>query len=214
MRRSSVKFDACSRDTDGHFLDYSCKNVYRSVEQIEKRHKMSTQTTKKATASTAKTTGSKTTGSKITTATSLAKTKAEMPATDAALAVADTTAGDASAVLVGSPQPVVAGPVMRKRELINAVVAKSGIKKKDAKPVIEAMLSVLGSALQDGRELNLQPMGKVKVNREKKLAEGKVLIARIRQARDLPTSEVASVEDKKPAKIKPAAASKTPAAAE
>ena len=179
---------------------------------------MTTQTTKKTTTSTTKTTGSKSTGSKSTspktpTATT-PTTKVAMPATDAAKAVADTTAGDASAVLVSSPQPVVAGPVMRKRELINAVVAKSGIKKKDAKPVIEAMLSVLGSALQDGRELNLQPMGKVKVNREKKLAEGKVLIARIRQARDLPTSEVASVEDDKPTKIKPATASDTPAAAE
>jgi DNA-binding protein HU-alpha len=103
---------------------------------------------------------------------------------------------------------------MRKRELINAVVAKSGIKKKDAKPVVEAMLLVLGSALQDGRELNLQPMGKFKVNREKKLADGKVLKARIRQARDLPTSDVASIEDEKQGKLKPAAATDAPAAAE
>ncbi|WP_223421131.1 HU family DNA-binding protein [Tateyamaria pelophila] len=101
----------------------------------------------------------------------------------------------APSVVVNAPQPVVAGPMMRKKELINAVVAKSGIKKKDAKPVIEAMLEVLGSALQDGRELNLQPLGKVKVNREKKLAVGKVLITRIRQARDLPPSVVADDPD-------------------
>lgn len=114
----------------------------------------------------------------------------------AAKTVAETASSDASpSVVVNAPQPVVSGPVMRKRELIDAVVAKSGIKKKDAKPVIEALLEVLGSALQDGRELNLQPMGKVKVNREKKMAVGKVLIARIRQARDLPPSVVAALPD-------------------
>lgn len=94
--------------------------------------------------------------------------------------------------VVSALKPVVTGPTMRKRELIEAVVKKSGIKKKDAKPVIEAMLLVLGSALQDGRELNLQPLGKIKINRERKRPEGKVMIAKIRQARDLPTSEVAA----------------------
>ncbi len=118
--------------------------------------------------------------------------KAKAPAVKAAKPVALT---EQPSVVVNAPQPVVAGPTMRKKELIDAVVAKSGIKKKDAKPVIEAMLEVLGSALQDGRELNLQPLGKVKVNREKKLAVGKVLITRIRQAQDLPPSVVATLDD-------------------
>ena len=95
----------------------------------------------------------------------------------------------APASVVESPKPVVLGPVMRKPELIDAVVAKSGMKKKDVKPVVEAMLAILGSALQDSRELNLQPLGKVKVNREKKMPNGKVLIARIRQSQDLPSEE-------------------------
>ena len=95
------------------------------------------------------------------------------------------------ATIVEKLQPVVSGPEMRKPELIDAVVRKSGVKKKDAKPVVEAMLSIIGSALQDCRELNLQPMGKIKINREKKRPNGKVLIAKIRQAKDLPKSEVA-----------------------
>lgn len=130
-----------------------------------------------------------------------AKAKTAAPAkTPAAKTVkAPIAAKETPSVVVNAPQPVVAGPMMRKKELIDAVVAKSGIKKKDAKPVIEAMLEVLGSALQDGRELNLQPMGKVKVNREKKLAVGKVLITRIRQARDLPPSVVAGLEDQEAA---------------
>mmetsp|Transcript_31068 Transcript_31068/g.53107 ORF Transcript_31068/g.53107 Transcript_31068/m.53107 type:complete len:158 (+) Transcript_31068:48-521(+) len=144
-------------------------------------------------ATTRKTT-TKTTTRKSTSTTGTAVSKAKAAAAKTtATAATDTT--DATSVVVNAPQPVVSGPVMRKRELIDAVVAKSGIKKKDAKPVVEAMLHVLGSALQDGRELNLQPMGKVKVNREKKMAAGKVLIAKIRQARDLPASPVAAEQE-------------------
>ncbi len=95
----------------------------------------------------------------------------------------------APATVVESAKPVVLGPMMRKPELINAVVAKSGMKKKDVKPIVEATLAVLGAALQDSRELNLEPLGKVKVNREKKKPSGKVMIARIRQSQDLPSEE-------------------------
>jgi hypothetical protein len=38
-------------------------------------------------------------------------------------------------------------------------------------------------------------MGKIKVNREKKMSAGKVLVARIRQARDLPVSVVAAEQE-------------------
>ena len=91
----------------------------------------------------------------------------------------------APATVVDAPQPVVLGPMMRKPELINAVVEKSGLKKKDVKPIVEATLAVLGAALQDNRELNLQPMGKIKVNREKIKPNGKVMIARIRQSQNV-----------------------------
>ncbi|MEP1198095.1 HU family DNA-binding protein [Tateyamaria sp.] len=90
----------------------------------------------------------------------------------------------APATVVDAPKPVVLGPMMRKPELINAVVEKSGLKKKDVKPIVEATLAVLGAALQENRELNLQPMGKIKVNREKIKPNGKVMIARIRQSKD------------------------------
>ncbi|MEM8576758.1 MAG: HU family DNA-binding protein [Pseudomonadota bacterium] len=86
-------------------------------------------------------------------------------------------------VVTEAPAPVVTGPMMRKKELIEAVVSRSGIKKKDAKPVVEAMLDVLGDALADGRELNLQPLGKVMVKKSKDLPAGKVLITRIRQSK-------------------------------
>jgi len=51
--------------------------------------------------------------------------------------------------------PVVSEPDLRKKALIDLVVARSGTKKKDAKPVVEAMLAVLGETIGAGRELNL-----------------------------------------------------------
>jgi len=147
----------------------------------------SSKTTPKTTTrktSTSATKAKATTPRKTTTAKSTAKT-----APKTAPVAATPTAPATPTPVVTAPTPVVSGPTMRKRELVDAVVKKSGVKKKDAKPVVEAMLHVLGTALQDGRELNLQPFGKVKINRERKLPEGKVIIARIRQARDLPTTE-------------------------
>lgn len=80
-----------------------------------------------------------------------------------------------------SPDTVIVGPMLRKKELIDTVVERSGRKKKDVKPVVEAMLAVLGEALEDHRELNLQPLGKLKVRREKVMPNGRMLTAKIRQ---------------------------------
>ncbi len=70
---------------------------------------------------------------------------------------------------------------MRKKELLDLVVARSGMKKKDVKPVVETMLEVLGEALTDNRELNLPPLGRIKVRREKHLSNGRMVVAKIRQ---------------------------------
>lgn len=70
---------------------------------------------------------------------------------------------------------------LKKQELIAKVVERSDVPKKHAKPVVEAMLAVLGDALGEGRELNLQPMGKAKSKRQKDTGKGHVIIANIRQ---------------------------------
>ena len=72
-------------------------------------------------------------------------------------------------------------PDLKRQELLALVVKRSDIKKKFAKPVLEAMLAVMGEALAEGRELNLAPMGKVKINRVRELGNGRVIIARVRQ---------------------------------
>lgn len=80
--------------------------------------------------------------------------------------------------------PIVPQPELRKKELVDLAVERSGIKKRDAKPAIEAALAVLGEALSEGRELNLAPFGKMKVTRMKKAGNGQIINARVRQPDD------------------------------
>ncbi|MCB1363734.1 MAG: HU family DNA-binding protein [Rhodobacteraceae bacterium] len=76
---------------------------------------------------------------------------------------------------------------MKKKELIGLVVERSGAKKKDAKPVVEAMLAVLGESLASGRELNLAPLGKLRINRVEDKANGRVIVCKLRQPKDTGT---------------------------
>lgn len=84
--------------------------------------------------------------------------------------------------LVTVSTPVVAEADLKKRELIDLVVEKSGIKKKDAKPVVEAMLAVLGETIAAGRELNLQPLGKLRINRAEEKSNGRIIVCKLRQS--------------------------------
>ncbi|WP_439124187.1 HU family DNA-binding protein [Marivita sp.] len=83
--------------------------------------------------------------------------------------------------VVVNETPKITGPELKKKELIDTVVARSGIKKRDAKPVVEAMLAVLGETIADGRELNLAPMGKLKITRMKKTTKAHIITTRLRR---------------------------------
>ncbi|MDU9003440.1 HU family DNA-binding protein [Sedimentitalea todarodis] len=79
-------------------------------------------------------------------------------------------------------EPESASNEMKKKELVDLVVIRSGIKKKDAKPVVEAMLAVLGESIAEGRELNLQPFGKLRINRTVEKHNGRVTVCKLRQS--------------------------------
>ncbi|TDK51757.1 DNA-binding protein [Antarcticimicrobium luteum] len=76
-----------------------------------------------------------------------------------------------------------ARPDLRKQDLIAAVLERCEIKKRDAKPVIEAMLAVLGEALAEGRGLNLAPMGKLRINRIEEKNGRRIVVCKLRQGR-------------------------------
>ncbi|WP_082630998.1 HU family DNA-binding protein [Roseovarius atlanticus] len=70
---------------------------------------------------------------------------------------------------------------LKKSELFQLVADRADLNKNKVKPVVEAMLEVLGEALAEGRELNLKPFGKVKINRQKDTGNARVTVAKIRQ---------------------------------
>ncbi|MGA9411205.1 MAG: HU family DNA-binding protein, partial [Roseobacter sp.] len=77
-----------------------------------------------------------------------------------------TTAGKRAAP-VKATTPIVSDPLadsekkdlLRKRELVERVALRAGVKKKDAKPIVEVMLAELGEALAAGRSCALPPLG-------------------------------------------------------
>ena len=87
----------------------------------------------------------------------------------------------ASSGLSNNTSPESSQVEMKKQELMAKVVERSDVAKKHAKPVIEAMLEVLGEAIGEGRELNLQPFGKLKHNRIKDTPAARIIVAKIRQ---------------------------------
>ena len=97
--------------------------------------------------------------------------------------------------IVGTIEPATGTEALRRNELVDLVVAKSGGKKKDVKPTVEAMLAVLGELLGAGRELNLPPMGKLRVNRVEEKANGKVIVCKLRQGQAGPKAKADKDED-------------------
>ncbi|MEP3333465.1 HU family DNA-binding protein [Sedimentitalea sp.] len=103
-----------------------------------------------------------------------------------------TEAGDA--VTEAAAEPEAASTEMKKKELVDLVVTRSGIKKKDAKPVVEAMLAVLGESIAEGREMNLQPFGKLRINRTVEKHNGRITVCKLRQSTNTASDTTALAE--------------------
>ena len=101
-------------------------------------------------------------------ATTAKTTKSKPAAVKDAPEAAQATEGETSSVVVKKP------------EFIERVVARSGLKKKDVKPALEAILAQLADELTEDKELSLPPFGKIMVNRTKDTANGTVVIAKVK----------------------------------
>jgi nucleoid DNA-binding protein len=62
-----------------------------------------------------------------------------------------------------APEPVAQ---LKKKELIERVVAAMGGKKKGVREIVEATLTILGDALDKGEGLNLPPFGKARIAKQ------------------------------------------------
>ena len=150
-------------------------------------------TTRKTRSTTAKSAPNRTTTNaaapKVTTARKTVKIAPSVPASTV-LTAASTAAPTAKQATEMTQTPETSdatglpvGPThLRKKNLIDAIAERSGVKRRDAKASVEAALEIMGEAIADGRGLNLPGLGKLKVVRTKKLANAHVYVARIRQA--------------------------------
>lgn len=68
---------------------------------------------------------------------------------------------------------------IRKKDFVDRVAERAGGKKAEARAAIDATLALLGEMLLAGEELNLPPLGKLKVTRVKDNPKGKVLMVRL-----------------------------------
>ena len=120
----------------------------------------------------------KSSAAKMTTAT----TSATPMTTSTASPKADVAPVGASpnVVVVETVKTVVADAPIKKPELIERVMAETGMKKKDVKPVVEAMLAVLGRALIGGEELTVPPLGKLMINRTKEVSNATIVNLKLR----------------------------------
>lgn len=88
-------------------------------------------------------------------------------------------ADDSTAEFVNEPGPTTH---LRRKDLIERTAARTGLRKGEVKPAIEAALEVLSESLDAGEGLILPPFGRLKVIKRKDLEKGEVLITRIRRS--------------------------------
>ena len=92
-----------------------------------------------------------------------------------------TTTARATPATAAAPAVEAEDDTLRKKAMIDRVVAGSGVKRKDAKAAMEATLEALGKAIAAGEDINLPGLGKMKVNRTQDQTNGTVYICKVRQ---------------------------------
>lgn len=75
-----------------------------------------------------------------------------------------------------SPADAGAQPVLKKPELFDAVVTRTNLKKRDVKPAVETAMAVIAEALREGTDVNLPPLGKLRIVKSKTLENGATVL--------------------------------------
>lgn len=71
---------------------------------------------------------------------------------------------------------------LRKAEVLDMVIERSGLKKKFVKPAFEATLEVLAELMSETNTLNMEPLGKVNVVRIKEVGSARITTCRVRHS--------------------------------
>jgi len=113
---------------------------------------------------------------------------AAVPKDDAALPVAEHSVPVAKAPLMAvvsdaddmDDGPAPKGDAVKMKELLAAVVEKTGAKKKDAKDVVDAALAEIAAALTAGKSLSLPPLGNLRVAKTQEKGGATMMVLKLR----------------------------------
>lgn len=107
-----------------------------------------------------------------------------------------TKATDATTPVTATVQSGSAAEMMKKPELLDEVVLRTNLKKRDVKPAIEAAFAIIAEALRDGRDLNMPPLGKVRLVKTKALDAGaSVMTLKLRTPKNASLAAPAATPD-------------------
>ena len=84
--------------------------------------------------------------------------------------------------------------MVRRKELVDRIAAKSGMKPNLIKSVLDAVLLELGDALSAGESVRVQPLGQLSVNRRKELPDGEVIVCKLRRRNQTATPTTQAAE--------------------
>ncbi|MEO0484954.1 MAG: HU family DNA-binding protein [Pseudomonadota bacterium] len=82
---------------------------------------------------------------------------------------------------VASEEPGEESQELRKKELVARVAEISGLRKGQVRAAIEATLQVLGEGVAEGKQMNLEPLGKLKVTKERDVGTSNMYVCRLRR---------------------------------
>lgn len=145
-----------------------------------------------------RTTAAKTTAKKTATSKAKSTRKSSKPATVSGVSIEDvievTAIARADTASTKSDETST-NDSFKKSDLIDKIVERSGMKKKTVKPIVEATLAVLGEVMKENQELNLEPFGKVKLNRVKETQNARISVLKLRQSNAPVVQMLASDDD-------------------
>jgi nucleoid DNA-binding protein len=92
--------------------------------------------------------------------------------------------GGRSAPRVVTARKARTGVQIRKKDFIDKVVAASGARKAEARAVVDATLALLADRVLAGDEVNVPPLGKLRLLKEKDTGKARIATLRLQVASD------------------------------
>ena len=76
-----------------------------------------------------------------------------------------------------------AARVLQKRQFLNRIARRTGLRQSEIKDLVDATLAELGEAIAEGKTLALPPLGRARINRQHDVSGAEVIVLRLRRRR-------------------------------